>query len=170
MNRQDTKIAKNFNLRRATIDDAELLARLNEPVQQIHYEARPDIFKPPASTPALIADFRDHLAQDDVCVFIGEADGEPIGYILALIRERLENPYCYGRRELLIDQISINPEQRSRGYGEQLMRHVYALAKSLDIQTVMIGVWAFNERAIHLYEKQGFTARDIHMELHLEQT
>ena len=156
-----------LNIRRATLEDAELLAQLNGAVQQIHYEARPDFYKPPVVTDELIADFRSRLADDQNYIFIAEIESTPIGYTLTQIVERSDSPYSYATRSLLIDQISVNADQRSHGYGEALMQHAFDLAKSLGITRVLVGVWAFNERAIAFYERQGFKPRDVRMEVNL---
>ncbi len=150
------------------MNDAELLARLNEPVQQLHYEARPDYYKPPALTPELIADFRNRLVDEQNHILIGEVEGEPIGYVVTQVMERGENPYAYATHYLLVDQLSVNPNQQRKHYGEALMQAAFDLAKSLDIQSVRLGVWAFNTGAIAFYGRQGFIIRDIHMETHLE--
>ncbi len=157
-----------LRIRRATIDDAELLCQLVKPVHDIHVAARPDIFKPHAVTPDLLADYREHLANDAVTVFITEEDGVAIGYILAKVIEREDNAYSYAVRLLDVDQMSVNPEYRSMGCGDALMDAVFDLAKSLDIQRVILNVWAFNERAIAFYKRQGFAPRDIRMEAILE--
>ena len=157
-----------LRIRRATMDDAELLSHLVKPVHDIHVAAYPTIFKPHAVTPEWIADFRDRLLDDSVYVFIGEVDGEPIGYVLAEVSTREDDAYSYARQTMLIDQMSVNPERRSQGYGEALMGAVFDLARSLGIGRVVLTVWAFNERAIDFYERQGFKPRDICMEAILE--
>ena len=158
-----------MQIRRATVEDAELLCHLVGAVQQIHYEARRDFFKPYTITPELIADFQNRLSDEQVYVFIGEVDGEPVGYILAQLFERADNPYTYASRQLLVDQMSVNPEQRSKGYGEALMERVFDLAKSLGCKSVILTVWAFNERAVEFYRRQGFVARDMRMEVSLDE-
>lgn len=157
-----------LRIRRATGDDAELLARLVAAVQRIHYEARPDIFKPYALAPELVAEYQARLSNDAVYAFIGEVDSEPVGHILAQVIERADNPYAYAFRALMVDEMSVNAEHRSKGYGETLMDAVFDLAKSLGIQRVLLTVWAFNQRAIAFYERQGFAPRDIRMEAILE--
>lgn len=156
-----------LNIRRAMVEDAELLCRLNAAAQQIHHEARPDFFKPPAVTAEMVADFHSRLLDDQVTIFIGEVNGEPVGYVVAQIIERSDSPYSYAQRALLVDQVSVNSDQRSKGYGEQLMQQVFDLAKSLGIRMVLLTVWAFNQRAVAFYERQGFVVRDVRMELKL---
>lgn len=159
-----------MQIRRAAVDDAGLLARLNVPVQQTHAEARPDFFKQPAVTDELIADYRNRLSDERTFAFIGELDGEPVGYILAQLSVHAENPYAYATRVMHVDQMSVNPEQRGRGYGDTLMCHIFDLAKSMGINKVTLSVWTFNQRAISFYERHGFTARNVRMEAFLEKT
>ena len=154
--------------RRATVEDAVLLGRLVKPVHDLHVEARPDFFRPYALTVELIDDFRARLQDETIYCLVAEVDGEAVGYILAQVIERAENPYAYAMRYLLVDQLSINPEQRSKGYGERLMKAVFELAQSLEIKMVSLGVWSFNQRAIAFYERLGFAPRDQRMEARLE--
>lgn len=155
-------------IRRGVVEDAELLCRLNKSVQEIHYTARPDMFKPHAVTPEMIDLYRARLTNDDIHIFVAELLGEPVGYVVAQVVERPENPYSPAYRFVLIDEMSVNPDFRSRGYGEQLMQTVFALAQSQGIRCAVLNVWAFNERAVAFYKRQGFSERDIRMEAHLE--
>jgi ribosomal protein S18 acetylase RimI-like enzyme len=154
-------------IRRATVDDAELIAQLVKPVHDIHVAAQPDFFKPYALSDELIADFRQRLLDPVNTFLIAEADGEAVGYVFAQVIERPDNLYSYASRYLLVDQISVNPEARSKRYGEALMQAVFDLAKLLELPRVMLGVWAFNQRAIAFYERLGFAPRDTRMEVNL---
>jgi ribosomal protein S18 acetylase RimI-like enzyme len=157
-----------MTIRRGTIEDAELLCWLNAPVQQLHCERRPDFFKPHRVSAEMIADYQTRLSNENIYIYIGEVADEPIGYILAQMTERPDNPYTYPMRLMHIDQMSVNPEHRSKGYGEMLMRRVFELAKSLGVKTVVLTVWAFNSRAVAFYERLGLVARDIRMEVSVE--
>lgn len=153
-----------ITIRRAASADAETLARLCLTVQQLHHEQRPGLFKPAQLDAALIALYRDWAAKPEAAFFIAEIDSRPAGYAYTLIVERPENPFTYAMRVLLVDQFSVNPEFQSRGCGQALMQAVYDHARGQNIGRVILGVWAFNERAIRFYEKQGFTIYDQRME------
>lgn len=150
------------------MDDAELLSRLVGEVHLPHVEAHPEWFKPHVVSPELIADYQERLSDENTHIFIGEVDGDAIGFVLAEIIERPDNPYNYAMRYILVDQMSVNAAQRSNGYGAQLMNRVFELAKSLGIGRVMLTVWAFNQRAIAFYEREGFAARTLTMEANVE--
>jgi ribosomal protein S18 acetylase RimI-like enzyme len=156
-----------IQIRKATVEDAELLARLVKAVHDIHAEARPDFFKPYALSPEWIADFRERLLDPSNAFLIAEVEGEAVGYVFAQVIERPENLYTYAMSYLLVDQISVNPEHRNHGYGEALIQAVFDMAKSLGLPRVVLGVWNFNERAVAFYERQGFSSRDMRMEVDL---
>jgi ribosomal protein S18 acetylase RimI-like enzyme len=157
-----------MEIRRGTHEDARLLCDLAEAVQEGHLAARPDFFKPHVVTPEMIAEFEAQLADTNTVVYIGEVGGEAIGYIVAQVMRRPESSYTYGLQYLYIDTMSVNAEHRSSGCGEQLMQTIFDLAKSLGMAKVILNVWAFNERAIAFYRRQGFKVRDLRMEADLE--
>lgn len=157
-----------MEIRRGTHEDARLLCDLAEALQEGHLAARPDFFKPHVVTPEMIAEYEAQLADADTVLYVGEVGGEAIGYILAQVKQRPESSYTYGIQYMYIAEMSVNPEFRGSGCGEQLMQTVFDLAKSLGIAKVILNVWAFNERAIAFYKRQGFTVRDLRMEADLE--
>ncbi len=157
-----------FTIRRATVDDAQLLAHLLEPVHRIHAEARPELFKPHSATGEILDVFRHVLSDADNYIFIAETDGQTVGYVYAQVERRPENPYTYAMDFVHVEQISVNDDQRGKGCGQQLMNTVYDLARKLGISRVTLGVWAFNTQARRFYEKQGFTDFVHRMEIMLE--
>ncbi len=157
-----------MQIRQATVDDAELLARLVKPVHDLHAAAYPDFFKPYALSAEWIADFRERLLDPSITVFIAEVDGAAAGYVLTQLVERPDNLYTYAMRFLLVDQISVNPEARSKGCGTALMQAAAELAQARGLKRVVLGVWTFNQRAIAFYERLGFKSRDLRMELNLD--
>jgi ribosomal protein S18 acetylase RimI-like enzyme len=157
-----------IHIRQATVEDAELLARLVEPVHTLHVQAQPHLFKPYALTPEWIADYRERLEDESNFTFIGEIDGEAVGHILTQVIDRPDNPYTYALRFLLVDQMSISPAHLRMGYGTALMNAAFDLAKAQGCTSMILNVWSFNERAIAFYQRQGFNVRDLRMEARLE--
>ena len=112
--------------------------------------------------------YTDRLATPDHHFFIGEVEAEPVGYVYAIVTRRPENPFTYAMDFVVIDQISVNPECRSNGYGDQLMQYVFEFAKAQGIHRVTLNVWSFNQRAIAFYERQGLREFTRWMEITLE--
>ena len=152
-------------LRRATLSDANLLANLNLAVHQVHVEAQPERYKPLESdNTALIAWFENNLVADTTYIFIAENEtGEAMGYVQAFLQDIAENIFIYGYQRLHIDQMSVNAPYRSQGIGHLLMARVIETAKTLQVDSITLGVAGFNQRAIRFYEQQGFSIRSLRM-------
>jgi hypothetical protein len=99
-----------MHIRRATIADARHVAQLNATVQALHAQARPEIFKSPVVDDDLVNWFGVLLEKPDNHIFIAEFEGESVGYLLAMVIHRPENPFTYAMDYLLIDQLSVNTD------------------------------------------------------------
>jgi diamine N-acetyltransferase len=155
-------------IRRAGVEDAEIVATLNAAVQSLHADAHPDVFKP-VDLPGATAAFRAWLA-DPAWYFmlVVDDDGAPTGYVGAHVIEYPENPFMPGRAFLRLDQMAVLPECEGRGYGRALVRAVVDLARTLGIEEVQLSVWAFNERAQRLYQREGFQTTRLEMVLKVD--
>lgn len=154
-------------IRPATVEDAELLAALNVPVQQMHADMMPHIFKPAVVTPALIEHYQNALAGENTAAYIAEVDGMPAGYILCHIQLRPDNPFTFARQILYIDEISVNPEYRRRGCGQELIQVALKLAREKQLTRVVLDMWNFNDGAHQFYLSQGFEVYQYRMQLHV---
>ncbi|MDX1991628.1 MAG: GNAT family N-acetyltransferase [bacterium] len=155
-------------IRKAALNDAELLARLNASVQRLHYEARPDIFKPPELNDEIIAWYAELLKQPENHFFIAEAEGRAVGYVGAKVVRQPATPFTVAMDGVLIDQISVNDDQRGKGYGAALMQAVVDLARTKKINRITLGVWDFNNHAIEFYKRQGWRVYTERMEILVE--
>ena len=78
-------------------------------------------------------------------IFAGE---EFVGVIQKI---RLED------RNLHIGRFFINPQKQGQGLGSQALRKFVSLAfENEDIDTISLNVYEANQRAKHLYQKEGF--------------
>ena len=78
-------------------------------------------------------------------IFVGE---EFVGVIQKI---RLED------RNLHIGRFFINPQKQGQGLGSQALRKFVSLAfENEDIDTISLNVYEANQRAKHLYQKEGF--------------
>lgn len=155
-------------IRSATLEDARLLAELSTHVQQLHVDFRPTTFRPANITDELIKFYTDLLPQPDSYFFVAENDRVAVGYVYVKRMERPDTPFTYAARFLHVDQISVNPDARGKGYGKALMAAVYKLAEQLDIHRITLDVWMFNANAVEFYDNLGFTPFMQRMEIALE--
>ncbi len=146
-----------MEIRRATARDAGIVARLNREVQQLHADALPRLFKPPSEEIFAPAAFAELVADLDTVVFIGEAGGEPVGYLYAQVARRPDTPFTYAADVVFVHHLAVRREHRGRGYGERLIREAVALAESEGIRRIELSVWAFNTDTRGFFARQGFT-------------
>ena len=60
-------------------------------------------------------------------------------------------------RNLHIGRFFINPQKQGQGLGRQALRNFVSLAfENGDIDTVSLNVYEANQRAKHVYQKEGF--------------
>lgn len=145
-----------------TCEDADLLARLNQTVHDIHHQAYPDIFKPYHYLDTLDL-FQKLMDQPDHYLLVIETDtGIAAGYLWAQLVTLYETPFRYGQKTLYIHQISIEPEFQHKGYGHAFMQYIEELAEKEQCDTVELDYWGQNNAAVDFYEKEGYELLQKH--------
>ncbi len=155
-----------MQVRIATPDDVDAIVRLNAIVQGLHHRELPERFKPPDAYAVVV---RALLAEDNRTWFLAELEGgEPVGYALAVTRERPESPLT--RRLVLVEleQIGVDPAVRRQGIGAALAREVIDHARRLGVSGVELSVHAFNEEAQGFFTAIGFKNVMLRMSVQLD--
>jgi ribosomal protein S18 acetylase RimI-like enzyme len=145
-----------LNVRRASIEDAKLLAELgaltfaetfakdNSPEDMAAYLA--DSFS--------VGRLTEELNEPASVFFIAEVDGSAAGY--AKIHPG-EAPGCVeGQRPVELVRLYVSQEWLGRGVGHALMRRCVEEAREMEFQTIWLGVWERNDRAQAFYRKWDF--------------
>jgi len=96
------------------------------------------------------AAWRGMLNRPDVVVLLAEVDGEPVGYVSALVRPHLWT----GEEVVALDDLYVRPGHRDRGIGRRLMRE---LARCAAGRTISWGVQPDNHAAVRFYRGLGAT-------------
>lgn len=145
-----------MEIRKALPGDAGILSALCADVQRLHARWLPGLFKKPHSTDFALRFMQDQLADPNNWFFIAQHEGEDIGYVFVRLIERSENAFMYSWRYLHIDQISVKAAHRGMGCGRRLMEAVRDLAGQLDIDTITLETWTFNQDAQAFFKQVGF--------------
>ena len=89
--------------------------------------------------------------KDNTAIIIGAFEGEKLlGFIWAYEREVNQE------RRYHINYFIVNPEERKKGIGTQLINEIYKIAKACKISKIELMVTAKNEEAVSFYAKQDF--------------
>lgn len=150
------------------MQDVEAIAHLLVSIQEIHVNARPDVFKPMSVNDALLDRVADQVDDPNAVTFVGQVNDVVIGYAYVVVAEKPETIFMWPQRYATIDQMGVAPDYRGLGYGELLMRRVIDFAQEFDIAKLLLDVWTFNEGAIDFYERLGFRISNHRMELMLD--
>lgn len=114
-------------------------------------------------------DYREKMAKLDLedvdnyngkC-FLAIENDKAIGLIMGTIPTYDEYDYldykCPKRGE--VTELIISSKVRSKGIGSMLMNKMEEYFKSVGCEYIIIDVFAYNEKAIKFYEKQGYHTR-----------
>ncbi len=82
-----------------------------------------------------------------VTFYMLENDGQPVGCVAL---EKISDEVCYLKR------LAVLPQERRKGFGEALVKHVLSKARLLDVYRVGIGIIAEHKELQNWYEKLGF--------------
>ncbi len=135
--------------------DAALIAHMNQPVQDLHYNLHPEYFKP-FSYDETVLFLEKQLLEENWFCYIANLDGIDIGYALFFIRNYKENPFRKEYRGIHIDQISITPEYKRKGIGKAFMNEIEKFALKESASQIELTHWESNVEAKKFYESIGF--------------
>lgn len=100
------------------------------------------------------------LAEPASVFLIAQVESEPVGY--ARLLEGDPPSSVSGSRPIEIVRLYASPAWIGRGVGAALMESCLAEAARRQCDTVWLGVWERNARAIAFYAKWGFTPVGSH--------
>ena len=135
--------------------DAEIIARMNQPVQDLHYRLHPEYFKP-SSYSEIVAYLKVQLEEVNWFCYLVDCDGVDVGYVLFYIRNYKENPFRKEYKGIHIDQISILPEYKRKGIGKMLMSKIESFALKENATQIELTHWESNTEAKNFYKSIGF--------------
>jgi ribosomal protein S18 acetylase RimI-like enzyme len=146
----------NVRIRRATPDDAELLAELAERIFR-------DTFGPGNRPEDIELHARQRYGREiqlaeindpSLTYLIAEADGTPAGF--AMIGEAKSESCFSFERPIELFRFYVDKEWHGRGVARPMMEACENEARARGGKTICLSVWQENPRAIRFYEKIGF--------------
>jgi len=152
-----------IRIRQCSDDDVAVLAQLGALTFRDTFESSntPENMKLYLETTFTVDKVREELKERGTLFFLAEEDHVPVGF--AKVRDSHTPSELSGSRSLEIERIYATRNYIGKGLGQMLMRTCLAYAEQNDYETVWLGVWEYNDRAISFYNKWGFETFGQHV-------
>lgn len=153
-----------MKIRRATINDIDVLNKLLSQVLEVHHRGRPDIFK--GNTKKYTDKELSEIIKDDKRpIFVAENDeGTVEGYAFCIFQQHIANNILTDIKTLYIDDLCVDENSRGNHIGKNLYDYVVLFAKESGCYNVTLNVWSLNSGAMKFYEKCGLKPQKVGME------
>ncbi|MFE5323029.1 GNAT family N-acetyltransferase [Paenibacillus sp. NPDC056579] len=159
----------NYRLREAALHDAKELIVLRRQLDDVHAEARPDLFVSANSYSE--RSIETYLAAEKTKVIVAEPEngsGELVAYMILNKELAPAGPvFRTPRLYLYVNDLCVKDTYRRQGIGASLMEYAIRYARDIGASSLELNVAEFNSDAIRLYESYGLTTRNRRMELQL---
>lgn len=154
-------------VRRAQEKDMPGIISCLEQVLMVHYEGRPDLFKP-HTRKYTDNELLQIIADDERPIFVAvdedAADGVILGYAFCIFEDYAGNNNMTDHRTLYVDDICVDEAARGKHVGSALYQHVIDFARAEGFYNVTLNVWSCNPGAQAFYEAMGMKPYKVGME------
>lgn len=153
-----------LTIRRATIDEVEIIQKLNN--ELINYEMEQG-FDSYVKDWALSEESKKYFLDliENQFVAVAEVDGEIVGYLAGSIYHDLSYSY-YSGLTAEANNMFVKEDFRRHGIGEKLMNSFVEWCKKNNAKRVMVTALSKNDKTIKFYRNNGF--EDINLTLKKE--
>ena len=152
---------QNLQIRKATIEDVDLLYTIGSKtfIETYGHENTPENLKKYLEEKFNKKQISDEIETPKTIFLLVKLGDEVIGY--AKMRVNLvENP---DRLSLEIERIYISKIYHGQKYGADLMQKCIDVAQENNYESLWLGVWEHNPKAIKFYQKWGFELFGTHI-------
>jgi diamine N-acetyltransferase len=151
-----------MNIRYGTTDDARMLSELGA---KTFYDTFAQDNTPENIEAYLKKSFSPEiqlgeLADPNIIFLIAELDGIPIGY--AKLKMNSKDESVKGMNSVELERIYAVQDYLGKGIGKELMKASINEAKEKGCDSIWLGVWEKNQRAIDFYRRWGFKEVGTH--------
>jgi GNAT superfamily N-acetyltransferase len=137
--------------------DYEALTALLTPLDVMHHEALPHLYRPVVDPVRSREFFLAQLAREDVFWRGAVVGATLLGFVCASCVTRPERaPHAPGKF-VRIDDLMVHAEARRRGIGRALIAAALDWARTASITDGELNVFEFNAEARAFYERLGFS-------------
>lgn len=149
-------------IRLANQADIPVLIDLLQEILQVHYQARPDIFRSEGQKFSE-EDLKVLLDNPAKPIFVYEVDGQVVGHLFCELRTATGD-VLQPVKTLFIDDLCVASAARGQKIGEQLYEFALSYAKEQGCHNLTLDVWADNAGAVRFYDRLGLKPQKFRME------
>ena len=150
-------------IRKANENDIQRILELLHQVNMVHYEIRPDLFKP-NTTKYDEQELKALFNNENTPIFVYD-DGAVLGYAFCQVKEIIDDILLQDIKTLYIDDICVDETARGKHVGKALFDHVCGYASTIGCRNITLNVWEGNDPALNFYKNMGMQVQKTTMEL-----
>jgi ribosomal protein S18 acetylase RimI-like enzyme len=141
----------------------------SEAVNAVRFERYPHVFEIEAPLAALVGFWGERMGNGEFFWVAPGSGAQVVGFVSARLIGAAATALLKAQRIVRIGSIGVDDAQEGRGLGTQLLEAVVEFGRANGAVDVRLDVWEFNQRAIALYERQGFATHTRTMPLSLRE-
>jgi len=145
-----------IRVRLASLRDYEAMCELFDELDEVHRQARPELFQPfppPARTREQVAQW---LAQPDSTVLVAQSEAGVVGLAVLLTRTPSGFAGVVPRKVIEVDNLVVRADQRGRRVGRRLLAAAVEWSRQRRATHVEVAVHDLNRDANRFYQSFGF--------------
>lgn len=150
-------------IRMAEKSDIPDIEKLLRQICMVHYEGRPDLFKP-YKQKYYRNDLEEMLDNDNMPLFVAVEGCRVLGYALCQVEIVKDDNVCVDRKTLYLDDLCVDENIRGGGIGKKILEHIERYAKKSGFNDLTLNVWECNEKARKFYDRMGYAPVKTKME------
>ena len=150
-------------VRKANKDDIGAIMALLHQVNRVHYEIRPDLFKP--DTTKYDEQELEALLDDESKPIFVYDDGKVLGHAFCMVTEVKDHLLLQDIKTLYIDDICVDEKARGKHVGKALYEFVRDYAMTIGCNNIILNVWEGNNPAFSFYKNMGMHIQKTTMEI-----
>ncbi len=152
-------------IRDAEKTDFDSLLGLMQQLQEIHSNARKDLFIQ-TDRPLEKEYYQELLNKDNHYIYVVEDTNtkDVIAYTSLRIETFTGSLIMKDRKTLFVNELTVNEKYRGQGIGKYLFEFVMNKGREFEVQSIDLTVAEFNQSAIEFYKNIGMKTRSRRME------
>ena len=152
-----------YDIRKATLNDYDAIESLHQELSNLHIHGAPWNFENihPSYTEEL---YHERLQDKNTFVYVAEYDHTIVAYaIFQICHSDDDFPILRKRDWLFIKDIIVTQEQKWKWIGSLLLKKWEEIAKEMNLWSMELHVWSFNQEALEFYTRKWYEPYTIKM-------